>query len=394
MSKPMLVILIAIAIDAIGGGLIFPILPTLLSDLSVGQDYGLLYGGMIAVFTLFQFVFSPVLGVLSDRYGRRPVLILSLVGAMFDYLMMALTPWASLLLVGRAIAGLTSANMAVASAYITDITPEADRAARFGRVGAIMGLGFIFGPLIGGVLGAYGVRLPFLAAALLNGANLLLALLLLPESHKGERVPLSVATLNPLRPLGWVLSMKALLPLLAVALVFDLIAPIPGAIWVLYGGDRYGWDPAMIGLSLSAFGIATALAQAGLVGPVTKRLGTLGTLVLGASCDALGYCVMGLSPWTWLAFAAIPLFALGGLAMPALQSLFTGQVDDAHQGQLQGVLTSLASLGGVIGPLGAVAIYFSTRDGAIGLVWLVGAALYLLAMPVFYFARTREPATA
>ncbi len=386
----MIVILATITLDAIGGGLIFPILPTLLADLSGGGDYGLLYGGMLAVFTLFQFVFSPVLGALSDRFGRRPILILSLIGALFDYLMMALTPYAALLLVGRAIAGLTSANMAVASAYITDITPEDQRAARFGLMGAMMGLGFILGPALGGLLGLYWVRLPFLAAALMNGANVLLALFILPESHKGERVGFDLSALNPLKPLAWLASLKPILPMVGVALVFDLIAPIPGAIWVLYCGDRYGWDPMLIGLSLTGFGIATAASQAGLVAPITKRLGTLGTIALGAACDALGYLLMGLAPWTWMVFATIPLFALGGLAMPALQSLLTAEVDAEHQGQLQGVLASLASLGGIIGPVGAVALYFATKEAAIGTVWIVGAALYLLSAPVFLSARKAQ----
>jgi DHA1 family tetracycline resistance protein-like MFS transporter len=389
MNKALTVILATVALDAIGAGLIFPILPELLSELTGGGDIGFLYGTMLGVYALMQFVFSPVLGALSDRYGRRPILLLSLAGTLVDYLVMALSPLGWVLVVGRAMAGITSANMAVASAYITDITPPEQRAQRFGLVGAVMSSGFIIGPVIGGVMGAFWLRSPFLVAALLNGLNLLVALVALPESRKATAGRFDVKSLNPLGPLVWLWNFKALLPLVIVGVVFGLVASVPGTIWVLYGAARFGWDPVHLGLSLSVFGVSGALCQAFLVGPLSRRFGDLGTLMIGVGFDTLAYLLMGFADQSWMGYAVAPLFALGGVAMPALQSLLTSRVSDEQQGQLQGVMASLMSLAGIVGPVMATALYFLTRDIWIGTVWIVGAALYLLATPLF--ATVRQP---
>lgn len=383
MNKALIVILSTIALDAIGAGLIFPILPDLLVEVTGGGDIGLLYGIMLAVYAIMQFVFSPVLGALSDRFGRRPVLLFSLAGTLLDYLVMALSPLGWVLVVGRAMAGISSANMAVASAYITDITPAEQRARRFGTVGAVMSLGFIIGPVIGGVMGAWWLRSPFLVAALFNGLNLLIALFVLPESRKASPGKFAFKELNPLAPLVWLWNFKPLLPLVAVSVVFGLVAAIPGTIWVLYGAERFGWDSVHMGLSLSAFGISGALAQAFLVGPLSRRFGDLGTLMIGIAFDMLAYVLMAFADQSWMGYAVAPLFALGGVAMPALQSLVTSRVSDDQQGQLQGVLASLMSLAGIVGPVLTTAVFFSTKSIWIGTIWLVGAALYLLASPLF-----------
>lgn len=394
MNKALIVILATVAIDAIGAGLIFPILPELLTQLTQGGDIGFLYGAMLAVYAIMQFIFSPVLGVLSDRFGRRPVLLLSLAGTLLDYLVMALTPLGWVLVVGRALAGITSANMAVATAYITDITPPEQRAQRFGLIGAVMSTGFIIGPVIGGVLGAWWLRSPFLAAALFNGLNLAVALFVLPESHKGRGGTFDLKQLNPLAPLVWLWNFKPLLPMVIVSVVFGLIAAVPGTIWVFYGAERFGWDSVHIGISLSVFGVSGALAQAFLVGPLSKRFGDLGTLMIGVGFDTLAYTLMAFANQSWMGYAIAPLFALGGVAMPALQSLLTSRVSDEQQGQLQGVLVSLMSLAGIVGPVLTTAIFFSTRDVWIGTTWIVGAALYLLATPLFATVRTPRPAAA
>jgi DHA1 family tetracycline resistance protein-like MFS transporter len=335
MNKALIVILATVAIDAIGAGLIFPILPELLTQLTEGGDIGFLYGAMLAVYAIMQFIFSPVLGALSDRFGRRPVLLLSLAGTLLDYLVMALTPLGWVLVVGRAMAGITSANMAVASAYITDITPPEQRAQRFGLVGAVMSMGFIVGPVIGGVMGAWWLRSPFLVAALFNGLNLAVALFVLPESHKTAGGNFDLKQLNPLAPLVWLWNFKPLLPMVIVSVVFGLIAAVPGTIWVLYGAERFGWDSVHMGISLSVFGVSGALSQAFLVGPLTKRFGDLGTLMIGVAFDALAYTLMAFAYQSWMGYAVAPLFALGGVAMPALQSLLTSRVSDEQQGQLQ-----------------------------------------------------------
>jgi len=394
MNKALIVILATVAIDAIGAGLIFPILPELLAQLTEGGDIGFLYGAMLAVYAVMQFVFSPILGALSDRFGRRPVLLLSLAGTLVDYLVMALTPLGWVLVVGRAMAGITSANMAVASAYITDITPPEQRAQRFGLVGAVMSMGFIVGPVIGGVMGAWWLRSPFLIAALFNGLNLAVALFILPESRKASDEPFDFKQLNPLAPLVWLWNFKPLLPMVIVSVVFGLIAAVPGTIWVLYGAERFGWDSVHMGISLSVFGVSGALAQAFLVGPLTKRFGDLGTLMIGAAFDALAYTLMAFAYQSWMGYAVAPLFALGGVAMPALQSLLTSRVSDDQQGQLQGVLASLMSLAGIVGPVLTTAIFFSTKNIWIGTIWIVGAGLYLLATPLFATVRQPKLATA
>ncbi|WP_449395806.1 tetracycline efflux MFS transporter Tet(30) [Devosia riboflavina] len=394
MNKALIVILATVAIDAIGAGLIFPILPELLAQLTEGGDIGFLYGAMLAVYAVMQFVFSPILGALSDRFGRRPVLLLSLAGTLVDYLVMALTPLGWVLVVGRAMAGITSANMAVASAYITDITPPEQRAQRFGLVGAVMSMGFIVGPVIGGVMGAWWLRSPFLIAALFNGLNLAVALFVLPESHKTAGGAFDLKQLNPLAPLVWLWNFKPLLPMVIVSVVFGLIAAVPGTIWVLYGAERFGWDSVHMGISLSVFGVTGALAQAFLVGPLTKRFGDLGTLMIGVAFDTIAYTLMAFAYQSWMGYAVAPLFALGGVAMPALQSLLTSRVSDEQQGQLQGVLASLMSLAGIVGPVLTTAIFFTTKDIWIGTIWIVGAALYVLATPLFATVRQPKLATA
>jgi DHA1 family tetracycline resistance protein-like MFS transporter len=398
MNKALVVILATVALDAIGGGMIFPILPDLLKELFGAGDISLLYGVLLAVYAAMQFVFSPALGALSDRYGRRPVLLISLGGAMLDYLVMALTPVGWVLVVGRAIAGLTSANMAVASAFIADITSEEDRAQRFGLMGAIMGVGFIIGPALGGLLGSWWLRSPFLLAAVLNGLNLMLALFVLPETRKSTAdadAGFDWKTLNPLAPLIWLWNFRELLPLVVVFVVFGLIAAAPGTIWVLYGADRFGWDAMTLGVSLSVFGIFTALSQAFLVGPVSKRFGDLGTLMIGVGFDTLAYLAMAFANQSWMGFAVTPLFALGGLAQPALQSLLSGRVGPDKQGQLAGVLTSLSSLASIGGPVLATVLYFDTKSIWLGTVWVVAAALYVLATPLFAMVKPQRlsPAT-
>ncbi len=387
MNKALIVILSTVALDAIGAGLIFPILPDLLREVTGGHDFGFLYGLMLSVFAIMQFVFSPVLGALSDRFGRRPVLLLSLAGTLIDYLVMGLSPLGWVLVVGRAVAGITSANMAVASAYITDITPAAQRAQRFGTIGAVMSTGFIIGPVIGGVMGAWWLRSPFLAAALFNGVNLLVALFALPESRSTSQDKFELKELNPLRPLLWLWNFKDILPLVTVFVVFGLVAAIPGTVWVLYGAERFGWDSVHLGLSLSVFGVSGALAQAFLVGPLSRRFGDLGTLMIGVAFDMLAYTLMAFATQSWMGYAVAPLFALGGVAMPALQSLATSRVSDEQQGQLQGVLASLMSLAGIVGPVLTTALFFSTKASWIGTTWLVGAGLYLLASPLFTTVR-------
>ena len=393
MNKALVVILTAVTLDSIGIGLIFPILPALLRDVGHLSEVATLLGIMLALYSACQFLFSPILGVLSDRFGRRPVLLLSLAGAAIDYLIMAFAPELWMLVLGRAVSGITSANMAVATAYITDISTEEERARRFGLFHAMFGIGFIIGPVLGGVLGDIWVRAPFIAAAVLNATNLALALFVLPESRpgvKGARFDLD--TLNPFKPLKWALTFKALIPLMAIFVIMNFVGTMYGTMWALFGEDAFAWNGMMIGLSLGAFGVFHAGAQAFLTGPAVARLGERWALVVGMACEITALICMGIATQGWVLFALAPLFALGGIGMPALQSLVTTQVGPDKQGQLQGVLASLVSLAAVFGPLFFSFAYFSLRGTWPGLIWIVGAGIYLLALPLMLGIRRTPPA--
>nr|WP_224702519.1 TCR/Tet family MFS transporter [Devosia sp. CJK-A8-3] len=383
MNKPLIVILGAVMLDAVGIGLIFPILPALLREVGHTSQISTMLGLMLALYAACQFLFSPVLGVLSDRFGRRPVLLISLAGAAIDYVIMAFAPELWMLVLGRAIAGITSANMAVATAYITDISTEEQRAKRFGYFHAMFGIGFIIGPVLGGILGEAWVRAPFIAAALLNGVNFAVALFLLPESRRGfagGRV--TPDTLNPFKPLRWALTFKSLIPLMALFVILNFVGTIYGTTWAIYAEDTFQWTGLTIGLSLGAFGVFHALAQAFLTGPVVARLGERRALLLGMAFEIGAMLTLALTPFGWVLFAMAPIFAMGGIGMPALQSLTTRQVDGERQGQLQGVLASLVSLAAVFGPLFFSSIYFLVRPGWPGMIWLVSIAVYLLALPL------------
>ncbi len=389
MNKALVVILAAVTLDAIGIGLIFPILPTLLKEVGHTDDIALLLGLMVALYSAMQFLLSPVLGVLSDRFGRRPVLLVSLAGAALDYLIMAFAPHLWMLIIGRAIAGITSANMAVATAYITDISTEGERAKRFGYFHAMFGIGFIVGPILGGLLGDHWVRAPFIAAAVLNGINFALALFVLPESRPGQPLKkFDWNTLNPFIPLKWALTFKALIPMMAIFVIMNFVGAMYGTVWALFGQDRFDWNGLTIGLSLGAFGFFHAGAQAFLTGPAVARLGERWALVLGMACELTALVIVGLATQGWVLFALAPLFALGGIGMPALQSLTTRQVSEDKQGQLQGVLGSLVSLSSVFAPLFFSFVYFSVRPVWPGLIWIIGAGVYLLALPLMLGIRS------
>ena len=380
------IIFATVVLDAVGIGLIFPILPALLQEVTHAANVAPYIGVMTALYALMQFIFAPVLGSLSDRLGRRPVLLLSLAGAAVNYLFLAFAPSLWMLLLGRAIAGLTSANVSVATAYITDISPEETRARRFGLLNAMFGAGFIIGPVLGGALGDYGLRLPFMAAAILNAGNLLLALLTLPESRPPVRPPagakIDLAALNPLHPLRWVFSQKSLLPITAIFFAFSAAGEVYGVCWALWGHDAFEWNGLWIGLSLGAFGVCQALAQAFLPGPAVRLLGERATILAGIACACLALVVMAFATRSWMIFAIMPVFALGGIGAPALQSLATRQVSEDRQGQFQGVLASAVSLASVLCPLVFSSIYFGVRAYWPGAVWLSVIVVYAALVPL------------
>jgi MFS transporter, DHA1 family, tetracycline resistance protein len=375
------VVLTIVALDSAGIGLTLPIIPRLLGEIAHTQDLSWRFGVFLSLYALMQFIFSPILGNWSDRIGRRPVLLFSLAGATVDYLFMAFAPSVALLFVGRAIAGITGASMAVASAYIADVTPEAQRARRFGQLSASLGLGFIAGPVIGGLLGEVWLRAPFLAAAGLNAVTFFVTLFMLREPERHEPVLSNGAFENPIRPFRWAFSIPALVPLLLIYLVIMLVGQVGGTVWILYGYDRYAWTPFLIGLSLACFGLLHAIAQAFIAGPVAERWGERFALLAGIISDAAACVLVAFATKGWMAFALMPLFCLGSLGLPALQSLLSGSVDAQNQGRLQGVLASMASLTSIVGPLAISTVYYAYRSTLPGLVWIAGAALYLFTLP-------------
>jgi DHA1 family tetracycline resistance protein-like MFS transporter len=395
LNKSLIVIFAAVGLDAVGIGLIFPILPRLLADVTHADNIASLLGITIALYAAMQFFFSPVLGALSDSFGRRPVLLVSIAGAAIDYLIMAFAPQLWMLLVGRAIAGLTSANMAVATAYLTDITPEDGRARRFGLFNAMFGAGFIIGPVLGGLLGDYWIRLPFIAAAILNGCNFLLALFVLPESRTPSRARIALAALNPLRPFRWILSMRNLLPIVAVFFILAATGEAYGTCWALWGYDTFGWNGFWVGLSLGAFGVCMMLVQAFLPGPAARLLGERGAVLAGIAAACISLVILAFVRAEWVVFAIMPLIALSGIGAPSLQSLATRQVGPDSQGQLQGVLASSMSLASIVAPLFFSTFYFLVQKQWPGAVWLSVVAIYAIAIPlVLLGTRNARPAAA
>jgi MFS transporter, DHA1 family, tetracycline resistance protein len=319
--------------------------------------------------------------VWSDRIGRRPVLLSSLAGATIDYLFMAFAPTLALLFIGRAVSGLTGASQAVASAYISDVTTEGQRARRFGQLSAFQGLGLIGGPVIGGLLGDIWLRAPFAAAAILNGMTFLVTLFLLKEPARHHRPTEQESSLNPIRPFQWALSIPTLLPLLLIYMIFSLIGQVGGTIWVIYGADQFAWTPFWIGISIAGFGLGHAIAQAFVAGPLAERFGERFTLLFGVFADATASVVLAFATRGWIAFCLLPVFCLGGVGFPALQSLITRQADASSQGRLQGLLASLLSLTSIAGPLVISAVYFASRNRFPGLVWVAAAAMYVITLP-------------
>lgn len=382
------VILGIILLDSAGIGLVLPFLPTLLRTVLGTADLRWHYGLFLSLYAFVQFLCAPMLGALSDRFGRRPVLLVSIAGAVVNYLCMALAPSYGWLLVGRTIGGLTAANASVAAAYLTDITPEQNRARTFGYLSAAFGVGFIFGPTLGGLLGAWWIRAPFVAAALLNAASLVAALIVLEESLEKRLVTFDLSSMHPLGPLRWAFSFPGMVSLLGAYVVMALVGEVGGTVWVLYGQDKFRWNDLTVGLSLSGFGLFHALAQAFVAGPVSEKWGERTALLVGIISDMAAYVAIAFAVNPYVPFLLFPVFCVGGIGAPALQSLLTAGVDEQHQGRLQGVLTSMTSIASVIGPFVISEAYFASRATFPGFVWIAGAALYVLCLPAI-----RKPLT-
>ena len=391
MNRTLSVIFMTIWLDAVGIGLIFPILPQLLKEVMHTADIAHYMGILAALYALMQFIFAPLLGALSDNFGRRPVLLVSLAGAVVNYLIMAFASHLWLLLLGRAIAGTDQREYRGGDGMADGhYARPGNRASRFGLFNATFGAGFIIGPVLGGVLGDYGVRLPFFVAAVLNSANVLLALFALQESRQPARQKMALAGLNPLRPMRWLFSVKGLLTIALVFFFLSATGEVYGICWALWGQDMFHWNGLWIGLSLAAFGVCQTLAQAFLPGPATRLLGERGAILGGIACSSTALIVLSLAQQSWIVFAVMPLIALGGIGTPALQALATRQVQADNQGQLQGVLASTVSLASIVAPLVFSSLYFGFRTWWPGAIWLSVVVLYVFAVPLIYRC-TRAP---
>jgi DHA1 family tetracycline resistance protein-like MFS transporter len=387
-------IFVTILLDMFALGLIMPILPKLVESFvdndtaSAARIFGL-FG---TAWALMQFFFSPILGGLSDRFGRRPVVLLSNFGLAFDYVLMALAPSLSWLFVGRVISGITSASISTAFAYIADITPVERRAAVFGKVGAAFGAGFIIGPAVGGLLGGFDPRLPFWVAAALSFANALYGLLILPESlPRDRRSPFHWKRANPLGALHLLRSDPVLARLSLVNFIAQLAHVVLPSTFVLYATYRYGWNAATVGVTLAMVGICAMAVQGLAIGAIVKRLGESRALLLGLGCGAIGFLIFGVAPSGVSFWLGIPVMALWGIAGAATQALMTRLVTPDRQGQLQGATTSVQSVSQLLGPF-LFTLTFAYFIGARAPLTLPGApfllASALLALALWMAART------
>jgi DHA1 family tetracycline resistance protein-like MFS transporter len=373
-------IFVTILLDMVALGVIMPILPKLVESF-VANDTARaarIFGLFGTAWAVMQFVFSPVLGALSDRFGRRPVVLLSNFGLAADYVLMAMAPSLVWLFIGRVISGITSASVSTAFAYIADVTPPERRAAIFGRIGAAFGAGFILGPALGGVLGDIDPRLPFWAAAGLSFANAFYGLLVLPESLAPERrAPFHWTTANPIGALRLLGSNAVLAGLAMVNFIAQVAHVVLPSTFVLYATYRYGWDSKTVGLTLAMVGICAMVVQGLCISPIVRLFGERRALVLGLCCGAIGFVIFGVAPTGPLSWLGIPVMSLWGVSGAALQSLTTRLVAADQQGQLQGATSSVQSVSQLVGPF-LFTLTFAYFIGA-SAPWHLPGAPFLLA---------------
>lgn len=390
-------ILATVALDAIGIGLIFPVMPDLMIEVTGGSvGEAALWGGIItASFAVMQFLFGPIVGNLSDHFGRRPVLLISLAVVGANYGAMALTASVWVLLLARMVAGIASATHSTANAYIADISAPEARARRFGLVGAAFGVGFIAGPALGGLAGAIDPRAPFWMAAGLAAANLALGALVMPESlGRDLRRPFSLARANPLASLAAIRRLPGLKVLLLVSFLYALTFNVWPSVWAYFGTEVYGWTSGWIGLSLALFGICMALVQGLLVGPTIRALGERRTVLAGFSVETLSYGFLAFNGSGLLALISTPFTALGGITGPALSALSSRATPQNQQGELQGVMSSVNALAMILAPL-VMTWVFGAFSGPAAPVYFPGApfllsAALMVAAVIVFVATPRE----
>jgi DHA1 family tetracycline resistance protein-like MFS transporter len=391
-------IFITVLLDMLALGIIIPVMPLLVSGFLGGDTArsAEVIGLFGTVWALMQFLFSPVLGALSDRFGRRPVILVSCLGLGLDYVLMALAPSLTWLFVGRVISGITSASVSTGFAYVADVTPPAQRAARFGIIGVAFGAGFVLGPAIGGLAGSIDPRLPFWIAALLGLANALYGWLILPESlPQSSRMPFSWRRANPLGALKLLRSHHELFGLASVNFLSMLAHAVLPIVSILYLFYRYGWDERAVGLVLAGVGICSMVVQGALIGPVIKRFGERASLIAGQVFGVAGFFIYGAASTGTLFLAGIPFTALWGLASPASLALMSRHVGADEQGQLQGANASIQGIASMLGPgLFSLTFAYAIRPELgfqlPGVPFLLAALLLLIAAVIAWRVTRRE----
>ena len=392
-------IAVTLLLDTIGFGLIMPVMPRLLVELTgEGLSRAAVYGGWLGfVYAVMQFVFAPVLGNLSDRFGRRRVLLFAIGSLGIDYIIMGFAPTLAWLFVGRAIAGAAGASFTPAYAYVADISPPERRAQNFGVVSAAFGIGFIIGPAIGGLLGSLGSRAPFFAAATLSLINLCYGFFVLPESLPLERRrPFEWRRANPLGTLAQMKKHPVVLGVLAALFLWGLGNQVMPSTWAFYTKFRFGWSEAMIGASFAAVGVVMATAQAVVMRQLVPRLGERRAAIIGIVAGAIGFAGFGLATASWMMFALLGCWFFAALVMPTMNAFMSHRVSPDAQGELQGAVASLFSLAAIIGPPIMTHLFarFSAPESSVhvpGAAFLAASLLALGSLAIFWLS-TRQPA--
>lgn len=394
-------IFITLLIDVMGWGLIIPVMPDLIAQLkNIPVNEASPFGAwLLSAYAITQFVFAPLVGNLSDKYGRRPVLLFSLLGFGIDYLFLALAPSYGWLFVGRVIAGITGASFTTASAYIADVSTEETRAKNFGMIGAAFGLGFVIGPLLGGLLAGLGIRAPFYAAAVLCLLNCLYGYFVLPESlSKENRRAFEWKRANPFGSLQLLRRYPAIGGLaFSFFLIYLAVQAVQGN-WNFYTMYRFNWSEKMIGISLAVVGLLVGAVQAGLTRVVNPKLGNERSIYLGLSLYTLGLVLFAFATQSWMMFVFLIPYCLGGIGGPSLQSVLAGHVPANEQGELQGALTSLMSLTTIIGPpiMNNLFYHFTRPEAPIhfpGVSFLLGAVFMLMSVVIAWYVLSKEKKT-
>lgn len=387
-------IFITMLIDITGWGIIIPVIPKLIEELIHGDisEAAKVGGWLTFAYSITQFIFAPLIGNLSDKFGRRPIILISLFAFSLDYLLLAFAPTITWLFVGRIIAGISGASITTASAYIADVSTPENRAKNFGMIGAAFGLGFIIGPVIGGLLGQYGSRIPFYAAAVLCLLNFLYGYFILPESlSKENRRNLDIKRANPVGALYNLKKHPSLIGLIIATFLLYVGSHAIQSNWSYFTMYRFNWDERMVGISLGIIGLLVGIVQGGLVRWINPKLGNEKSIYVGMALYTIGLFLFAIASQSWMVFVFLIPYCLGGIAGPAMQSVISSKVLPTEQGEIQGTLTSLMSASSIIGPpLMSSVFYYFTHDEApfkfAGAPFVLGGVLMLASTFIAYFS--------